>query len=249
MKTIVKAIILSTLLYSCHKGETTTEPTKNISAVIDITDNDAIFPESKSVIKLFGFDTVRGGEAWFRISTVTDRLLNPAIEHHLPDSKETEKNNIQDDPNYRDKLIISFQAAIRKTIASFNSTNKKDTTLSNSECFATICNELQLMKKRGAKDNILLVYSNLYENSDFFNSYTKENIKIIMDSTEKVVNIFNETGLLPNSLNGYTIYFIYQPGSREGDKKYMAMVEVYKLLLEPRGAKIVVQATNDLYYE
>lgn len=249
MNPIFQTIIFSILLYSCQKSTVTTESSKNISAVIDITDNDAIFPESKSVIKLFGFDKGRDKEAWFRISTVTDRQLNSAMEYHLPDAKELEKNNIQDDPYYRDKQIIAFQSAIRNTIASFNSTNKKNTTLPNSECFATICNELQLMKKKGATENILLVYSNLYENSDIFNSYTKENMKLLKDSPEKVAEIFNKTNLLPDSLEGYTIYFIYQPRTREDDKKYMAMVRVYKLLLEPRGAKIVAQATNHLYDE
>lgn len=249
MKTIFQAIIIAALLHSCQKGETTAEPSKNISAVIDITDNDAIFPESQPIVKLFGFDKTREMEAWFRISTVADRQLNPAMESHLPNAKATEKDNIQDDPNHRDKQILSFQSAVRKTISSFNSTNKKDTTLPNSECFATICNELQLMKKKGATDNILLVYSNLYENSDIFDSYSKENMKLLMDSTEKIAEMFNKTDLLPDSLEGYAIYFIYQPRTREADKKYMAMVEMYKLLLEPKDAKVIVQTTNTFYNE
>jgi hypothetical protein len=50
-----------------------------------------------------------------------------------------------------------------------------------------------------------------------------------------------EIQMLPENLSNVRIVFFFNPATREEDMEYMKMVEVYRMLLELRGAKVTVQ--------
>jgi hypothetical protein len=94
---------------------------------------------------------------------------------------------------------------------------------------------------------ILLVFSDQQENSELFSCYTKANQLLLHKSPDKVAKHLDSFHLLPENLKGYTIFFVYQPKTREEDQKYLEMITVYKMLLEPRGATVTIQASNNSY--
>ena len=244
MKYAIPFFITIFFFVSCKKEDKDQSKKIAVSIIIDITDPHQLYPDAETVIPLFQISKNENNEALFRITPLTDRELNQDVEFHLKDGLTTEKDNKEEDENYRKKLIIQFYDSIRKSIYDENSKAVNDTPLHHSECFRTILKELWKADKAKMDTTILMVYSDLFENSSIFNVYNKTKKKLLEEHKEQVVKQFEQSGLMPNSLKGTTIFFIYNPKTREDDKLYMEMVNVYKQLLEPPGATVIVQANN-----
>ncbi len=142
---------------------------------------------------------------------------------------------------------MSFYAEIRTAISDFNAEHQLDSSLNFSECFLTIANELQLMKNKSGERNVLLVFSDLQENSNLFSCYTKANQELLYESPDTISQIFESMHLLPKNLNSIKVIFIFQPLTRPQDQKFEAMVKIYRKLLESRGATVIVQANNTYF--
>jgi len=247
MKKIPRLMFLS--LFACACKNTTpiiSNRSVDLIAIVDVTDKQTVLPQAESILKLYDFDSDRNIKASFRICSITDRQLNPKKDTYLPNGSVTEKDNLQDDPYYREKLILSFYNGVRKDINDFSATNKNDTSLNHSECFRTIADELNDMKNNQAQKKILLIFSDLQENSDLFDCYKTKDQELLDKKQGEVLKIFEQANLLPNDLKGIITIFIYDPRYRKDDQRYMSMVSIYKKLLESRGAIVKVQANGDV---
>lgn len=250
MKQFMYLVLTAVALLSCFGARKRQQPDSiYVTAIVDITDHRQVYPKAESILPFYNFNTEENSEAAFRICPVTDRELNPDIEFHLPNDIETEKSNSDDDPDFRKKVIIHFFDSIRKTIEEFNTKVKSDTSVAHSECFKSISNELQNLAQHKGSKAILLVYSDLQENSAFFNCYSPSSQRILQSFPEKVAAVFEKTRLLPERLNNITVSFVYDPVSRDDDIRFMAMLKVYKKLLLTRGAKVTVSASNPIYVD
>lgn len=250
MKQIMYIVFTAIALLSCFNAQKQQQPNSiDVTAVVDITDQRQVYPNAESILPLFNLNNAENSEGTFKICTVTDRELNPDIEFHLPNGIETEKSNSDDDPDFRKKVIVQYFTSIRNAITEFNTKAKNDTPVAHSECFKSISNELQNLAQHKNTKSVLLVYSDLQENSIFFNCYTKSNQRTLQCYPEKISGFFEKTHLLPDHLNNITVYFIYNPVSREDDVHFMAMLKVYKKLLISRGAKVFVGASNPKYIQ
>ena len=242
---LIPILLVSFLSETCEKHKTAERHSTQISIVGDITDSHFLLPEAEPILRLYQFDADKNTEGFFRICTVTDMHLNPAIEYHLPAGSMTEKDNTLDDPHYREKVVLTFYQAIRQAISHFNAKCHLDSSLDHSEVFSSVAGELQLMKTKTAGNNVLLVYSDLQENSDLFTCYTKPNQELMVKKPDKIIELFNASNLLPDSLKGFNIMFIYQPSTRQQDQQFEAMIRVYRKMLESRGATVKVQANSN----
>ena len=248
MKRILHLMFLSLFLFEC-KNTTPVMPHRSvdITALIDVTDQLTVLPQPEAILKLYDFDSDRNINASFKICSITDRQLNPEKDIYLPNSSVTEKDNVQDDPYYREKLVLLFYNGVRKAINDFITTNKNDSSLNHSECFRTIADELSNMKNNQAQKKILLIFSDLQENSELFDCYKIRGQELLNKKQGEVLKIFEQANLLPNVLKGTIAIFVYAPKNREEDQRYMNMVSVYKKLLESKGAIVKVQANSDVF--
>lgn len=244
----MKKILLVLFLYGCAcQEQNSLSHSTQVSVITDCTDPHALLPVAEPLLGLYEFEKDKDREARFRICSVTDKQLNPASEVHLPDAETTDRNNSLDEPYYREKHILAFYDDIRKMLSHFTTVPSSDSSLKHSEIFYSVAHELQLLEKSQADRRILLVFSDLQENSLVFNSYSIAGREQLRKRPMDIVNIFRDTQLLPDSLTGITIFFVFQPKSRDEDQVYGAMTGVYTRLLEERGAKITIQATNTNY--
>jgi hypothetical protein len=218
----------------------------DVVVIRDITDPMKIGPETDPVFLLYGFSNDKERGAHFRLVPLSDRRLNTFTEFRLPDGKTSESNNTTEDVTYRDHLIEAFHVNIDKAIANKVYLSDTATHRDKSECFYTISSELGKLAERKANERVLLVYSDLFENSDVFNSYSKGGRNLLKSNRDSVARVFNRAFPLPRSLEGIRVYFIYQASNREDEQKFLDMVEVYKLLLQSRHATIFVRADNKL---
>jgi hypothetical protein len=249
MKKIMSVLILlcAILFEACQEKKNQVRHSVSIVIIGDITDYHSLLPTAEPILKLYDFESDKNTEAFFRICPITDKHLNPAVEYHLSEGSVTEKDNEHDDPYYREKNVVSFYELIKKAITDFGAGSHLDSSLEYSECFSTIARELQLMKSKDSERNCLIPFSDLQENSSLFNCYTPANQQLLLEEPNKVVDIFKATHLLPDNLKNVQVIFVYQPATREEDLKFNAMLDIYRKLLEPRGATVTVQANNDKY--
>lgn len=242
-------VILFSLLVVCSCAKKTIEQPDSIyvGVIVDVTDHRQVYPDAEKILPLFDFNTKENSAAYFKICTITDRELNLDIEFHLATSAITQNDNIDDDPDFRKKLIVQFFDSIRSAITQFNTRINRDSIYTYSECFKTIAGELQNIVNHKTDKAILLIYSDLQEKSALFNCYTKYSQKLLASYPEKIAAIFEKTLLLPKNLNNIKICFVYNPVSRDDDIRFMAMLKVYERMLSARGVMVIVRSDNPKY--
>lgn len=245
---LMVSLVLNTLVHvACNKKPEHQTAAIQVIALVDITDPRDVLPDAESLLSFYDFMRDKNTKAFFRITATTDKLLNPVAEHHLASGDETEKDNKFDDPDYREKLVLSFYANVRQSVSAFNTKARYDTMLKHSECFRSIAGELARMKENKADKNLLVIYSDLGENSDLFSVYEKAALAHVLKNPDSVLKKFEATKLLPRSLSGFTVLFIFQPKNRAEDKLFTIMAGLYKKILSGLGAKVIIRSDNPKY--
>jgi hypothetical protein len=219
------------------------------TALVDITDRRDVLPDAEMLLSFYDFTKDNSRRAYFRITTTSDKLLNPVSENYLASGKETEKDNQFDDPDYRERLVLAFYDEVRKSVSEFNAKLKQDSLLDHSECFRSIASELMRMDENKADKSLLAVYSDLCENSGLFSVYTKTGFTQLQNNPASIIQRFESANLLPKNLKGFIVMFIFQPKTRNEDSLFNAMAGVYKKMLEARGAKVIIRSDNPKYIE
>ena len=249
MKSFIQFVIVIILFVACNKASTNEkELSTYVSVIVDITDPIEVRPDPDPILSLYHFSDYPDKEAFFRLSIISDKKLNPVVEYHLADGKTTERKNRTGDVQYRAKLILSLYASIRKSMSNFWLQNDSTHSLDHSECFNTIASELGVLSKSSANEKIIVIYGDLLENSGF-NSYIKSNQVLLQYDPGEVARQLHADELLPIDLTGITVFFIYRPETREQDQKYELVQGFYKYLLESRGAVVFTKATNNFFIQ
>lgn len=237
-----QAIIFLSLfcIISCRQEQAKPTSSLGITVLNDVTDPRMIKPDAEFPLALCELDKEKNKAVFFRLTSTTDMLLNPAWELYLSTAAMMEKENSTDDPYFREKHVLAFYDKVRQ-VTENNNTNAIDSTrYKHSECFRSICREIELLQKKKWTSSILIIYSDLQENSDIENMYNQDTI-----DTAKIKQDFSKTKLLSGNLSRLSAYFIFQPKNREEDKRFMAMYEIYQKLLEEKGANVFLQSGNN----
>jgi hypothetical protein len=212
-----------------------------VSVITDITDQQLLQPMANPLLQLYGCNNNPDIACTFRIRTVSDKLLTPIITYKLQDGGTTEKQNKDDDPQFREKSILAFYSHVNRIVNEFKKPIDSYQSLNNSECLQTIGDELNQLTTDKSRLKYLVVFSDLNEKSDLYNVYESG---IVPKDFE---NVILKNGLFPEHLENITVIFVFKPKDRQQDKQYSKLIEVYKKVIEQRGGKVFVQATNTSY--
>jgi len=211
------------------------------SLICDRTDKQLVLPSASVILSGFDFVHDQSKEATFRLRLITDRQLMPVVTYRLPSENDGENDNTFDDPQYREKSILQFYQDVKKAVSEISET---DSVCLHSECFRTIADELTVLSKSDATKKSLWIFSDGFENSNLFSLYTSDGQRTLLKHPQEIAAIFSKTGLLPENLKNISVCFVYTPASREIDRLFAATVQVYKAMLEQRGASVTIQATT-----
>jgi hypothetical protein len=226
------------IFVSCHK-ET---PFIQVSVLRDVTDTHMLNPDAHSIIPLYKLSEDVSTHCLFRMSNITDRQLNAIVEFSSTSIENSERNI----PFAKEQQIVDFYKNIKESLLEDSILHSSAPPLEHSECFSTIASELHVLSRNKATKSYLQVYSDLRENSGgAFNAYSKECIRKMINNPEHVVQYFESKNLLPISLHGIHVQFIYYPIDRAEDDIYRVIVTAYKTILENRGAKVEIKAQNN----
>lgn len=237
-----KAMVLLTgllLMSSCQNELTEAERQfMSLSVIRDKTDRHLLKPKANPVLRLFQLHENKNAGVYFRYREITDMTLVPVISYDLLCTSDGKRG---DEAFSREKQIVNFYNNIR-TVLSDSGTYTDSSILTHSECFTIIAEELMHLSHSNATNRVLLIYSNLFENSDI-TVYTDGKVNIT--DPEKIKEKLEQLKLLPQNLAGIKVVFLFTPSSREESRDYMKMYDVYRKMLEAKGAVISVKASNE----
>jgi hypothetical protein len=239
MKTLFFIVIVASFVASCNTKSNNGTPTQlqiSRSVIIDITDPE-LRPTADQVLQTYHCKNNPDAGFSFRLKAISDKRLNPIITYQLATAGSMEKENSDDDPQYRNKNIEAFYITVRKAVATFYRAADTVKSLHNSECFRNIADELHYLAEKNMGTRNLIVASDLMENSDLLNSYTAD-----ITNAKQVASQLNKESLLPDTLAGVTVIFLFNPKDRKQDLSFNRMAEAYKLLIQQRGGEVKVQA-------
>lgn len=231
--TFISAAILS----SCSDTQPST-PATHVVLINDVTDSMLVRVDQHSLLQRFNLSLNKSAKVMFTYSEISDLRLSKTVSITLPSESETNQQNSSSTPFFRQQKILAFFDTIRNLLISGKYENQ---TKGNSECFLTISKQLHFLAETESREKLMIITSDLQENSSILSVYDKRFSKVTGD---KIDSIFEHTKLLPANLRGITVIIIYQPVDRSDDLRFALMSEVYNRLLSKRGAHVIVQSDN-----
>jgi len=233
MKTILTVIIMLmavTLIVAC----TTQSPADTEVVVLrDITDMHLAQPDTNEILSLYELENKWNGGI-FRLSNLSNVSFNQAIETKL-DSRNKWLSNELD----RDKEIRNFKKKVSEIIIK----NEKDSIgKKSSSIYLPIARELNKLSTGNMQKRVLLVYSDLMENTSEMSFYNKQKLGLLKTNPDSIVKYFDSQLVLKN-LDGIKIFLIYKPSDEQADYEYKIVSGFYKNIFEGKGATVEITAS------
>lgn len=231
MKTLLALILLISagfvLLVRSHQPPPVTE------AVVlrDITDSLQAQPQADEIVSLYGLEQDKWSGAIFRFVDLTDVSFNRVSEIKL-----TSANRWLSNEPEREKEILHFKAGIAEILSAKNQIGR-----THSSIFLPITRELNFLSQSKADRKILVVYSDLMENSPDISFYNPKTFRLLQSNPDSLKIFFEKMQSL-SAYNRIEVHFIFQPKDSAQDTEFKVVSEFYEQLLEEKGAQISISA-------
>lgn len=232
MKTnILKTCILLLFLGGCKKDL----PLFNTTAfiLIDRTDGIPPTPTGKDLVNLAELDRNPFNGAQIALNILSD------IEHGKWDLINIESENELSGNRTRRKLQI--QAFERKLDTAIQNTRDTAFKITNhSIIYKPVAESLEKLKQVSSAKKVLIIASNLYENSSL-SFYSTHTLACMKKDPKKIYQLLEEEAPLPD-LTGIQIIFLNKPKSYKDNNNYSIVSGFYKKWFESKNAQVSIQS-------
>ncbi|WP_299676180.1 hypothetical protein [uncultured Dokdonia sp.] len=222
-----KLLILSVLvlLSSC---EMTTPKTTAITILADRTDPVIPEPVITDILPLLSVKEHPNMGLDLRLQNIGDVDYQPVYPLILKpagmfDNTLQRKSNIKHFMNAVDTLLTRHN----RTIYDYE----------KSSILFSVTDHLIKLKDAKAEDKYLVLYSDLAESSDLFDSYSHRSL--ILKHSDKVAENLIKQITIPD-LSGVTLYIKYHPNTSSNNRLFKAWCEVYTILFKSSGLDIQI---------
>ncbi len=236
MKTILYVFLIIagiSLIVSCTGLNTSSESTE-VVIIRDITDTMAVTPNAEEITRLYGFD----GDLWrggnFRLVNLTDVSINKIFQTKIESENQWLSNKFK-----RKERLEGFYQDIEKILSEAAS---EKIGKEHSSIYLPIAKELNKLSESTADNKVLLVYSDLLENTDRISFYDKSTLELL-DTVPQTIGKEFERQMELKNLSGIRICLIYQPADMKQDEAYKIVSAFYKNLFESKGASVEIVAS------
>lgn len=113
--------------------------------------------------------------------------------------------------------------------------------LAHSYLYYALAEELNLLSQSRATNRILLVESDLLENTPGFSVYRESDLKLLQQDPDSVIVRFQREIPLPESLAGIRVHIVHK-ASKEDHQAFALMSRLYTKMLRGKGASVTVSA-------
>jgi hypothetical protein len=227
---VILIIIVTTIIIASTSVNTNVT---ELTVMRDITDVQLAQPQLTDIVPLLNLNNAKWNGAEVRFLDITDVSYNHTYQAIINPENQWMGNEFD-----REKKVKDFYAQITQILTNLEKeTNGKD----NSSIYLPIANELNRLSQSKAEKRILLVYSDLMENTDELSFYNKSKFSLLQSDPDSIQKYFLAQVPL-SKLSGITIYLIYQPSDPKADEEYQIVSRFYKTLFESKGATVLITA-------
>lgn len=224
----ILSIAITLTVYSC-----TTDPqSQAISYIADTTEED-FFPLSIESIK--GVSVVAkdhtAGEI-IRIRPINELGYNPIRKAEV----QPVENILLSNQYQRKQAIEKYYNQVEVFLSEIDTSRKERCT---SVVYQVIAQELNHLSKSKANKKILVVNSDLMENSHLSNFYHEDTLRLLVEEPDMLGKRFKNSYPL-NNLTGISVHLIYQPKTTEESIQFEIVSKFYIQLLQ--GATVTTSA-------
>lgn len=238
-------LILALLFAACSRQEKP-HGSLAVSVLKDITDSTILSPMANPILALMDFNNHKNDSYTFRYQTISDLRLSHIIDISLEDESTTSLQNKNNIPLHREKLLVRLADSIKNTISN-NVKQTASSTLPFSECFRTICSEVNYLRKLNYKRTILLTFSDLAENSEIFSCFTEEAQSLPTTLTNDAIKAFEASNLLEGNYDNLFVVLVHKPLNRNDDRRFDLLSKAYVELFSKHRIKVTIQAHKNSF--
>jgi hypothetical protein len=199
----------------------------------DMTDPFASKPNTADILSLFELDKDKWSGAKFRYMGINDVSYNHVLQAEIAAEDKWFGNELE-----RDRDIKSFKAKVQQIL---EDTLEEKIGRGVSSIFSPAARELNAMSKSSSQKRILLLFSDLMENTAEVNFYNPQTLSSIKRNPKKIQALLEQQVKL-EPLNDIEVYIIYQPQATKTNREFQIVSEFYKNILESKGAKVFIGA-------
>lgn len=208
-----------------------------VVVAVDRTDTFLARPLPDEILSLYDLKNNPYTEARFRLVQISDVDYNPVTKIHLKPTTSFSINELD-----RPKEVAEFGGKVKNA---FNSLKEESQEKSHSSVYAPIARELQRLSESKANKRVLVIFSDLMENTDTLNFYVPETLAKLKSNSASIQNILEEQVPLPN-LVGIEVYIIFEPQDYGENLDFRIASEFYKSLFKSKGAKVTIGANLNM---
>jgi len=233
----LKLFLLGLILIGFHSCDEAEPKQMQCSILIDVTGSNTHSLQnfkSSDVLNILDLENNSQNAIEYRQAFITETFLNFTNQIKLEKAPSKMMGNDFD----RDEEIIVFKTKLDESL-SLISQEMGGRQYSNVYVpFASEVNRMSLVK---ADTKILVLVSDLTENSEFLSFFAKNFKNDLQKSPKMIEEYFQKELPLADDLSGLTIYIVHQPIEQD-NVVFKKLSRVYRSMLEKRGAKVIVQA-------
>lgn len=232
------AVIALVLLTGCQDLSKSIFPdgsSEAVSVLMDKTD-EMTKPKSDDILKLYNINDDKKYDGFLlRCRAISDVSLEPVQQFQVKPTTWISADNVE-----RVQEIREFQSSFSQWYVEAGKPIIKPK--SHSVIYRTLADEANRMADlKKVKVRNILVFSDLAEHSNDLDLYNPRDKQLVQQKPQVVIDRFEK--LVPlKSLQGITVYFVYQPQNYYQQQQYDVAAKFFKMLLEEKGAVVVVGA-------
>lgn len=229
---IVLAIVavISLIMACASQSSQITE----VVVLSDITDRHLTQPKAEEILTLFNPQSKWDGRV-FLLGDLTDVSYNQVKEVRLEAQNEWLSNELD-----RGKEIKQFNNSVSEIISNDGMSAEGK---GNSSVYFPIAKELNRLSQSSSTNKVLLIYSDLMENTREMSFYDERKFNLLKANPDPVKKYFDAQVEL-RSLAGIKVYIIFQPSGVKEDEQFRVVSGFYKKLLEDKGATVEITAST-----
>lgn len=228
---VVAAVVMLSIV-ACSVSEY--RPTTEYAVLIDQTDSTFTVPDTADVYSHLGLDT----NIWAGVNFTLARIKDVSYVPHASIVLAKGGNRLSSNQYARKRQAAAFKAKLADL---FDSVRREAPGKPNSSIYLPVVHELTRLANSNAERKVLVVYSDLLENTPSVSFYDAQTFALLQSDPGKVQERLFAHAQLPD-LTGIHVHLIYEPKDAGDDAVFQVVSGFYKKLLEEKGAIVSISA-------
>jgi len=232
MKKFLFVIVILLACFITLVAFTTNSLTTTETVVLrDVTDTLLSAPQADEIFPRYDLTENKWNGAIFRFVDLSEVSFNRVTELNLATANEWLSNEPE-----REKQIRNFKNNMAEILS-----RKETIGRTHSSVYLPVARELNRLSQNKSDKKILLIYSDLMENTPEISFYAPQTFRLLQSNPDSVKKLFEKMQTL-HPLSGIEVHFIFQPKDITQDTEFKIVSEFYRRMLEEKGAQVFISA-------